>query len=175
MRSKPDIAAEVAALRDLPREELVDRWRRIYGSPPPKGVRQDLLIRAAAWHLQAKRLGGLPAETRRLLRSAISRVEGETLARGRSTDTAGDQQRTAPGSHEEASAGHGRSDVTSSTRQRRQVGPGTRLIREWNGQTHVVGVIEGGYVFETKVYPSLTAIAGKITGVHWSGPRFFGL
>jgi hypothetical protein len=65
--------------------------------------------------------------------------------------------------------------VTSSTRQRRQVGPGTRLIREWNGQTHVVGVIEGGYVFETKVYPSLTAIAGKITGVHWSGPRFFGL
>lgn len=47
MRSKPDIAVEVAALRDLTREELVDRWCRIYGSPPPKGVRQDLLIRAA--------------------------------------------------------------------------------------------------------------------------------
>ncbi|WP_244484574.1 DUF2924 domain-containing protein [Mesorhizobium sp. Root552] len=49
------------------------------------------------------------------------------------------------------------------------------MLRDWNGKTHVVDVIEGGYVFEAKVYPSLTAIAGKITGVHWSGPRFFGL
>ncbi|MBL8583942.1 MAG: DUF2924 domain-containing protein, partial [Rhizobiaceae bacterium] len=33
----------------------------------------------------------------------------------------------------------------------------------------------GGYVFEAKVYPSLSAIARLITGAHWSGPRFFGL
>ncbi|TIV42501.1 MAG: DUF2924 domain-containing protein, partial [Mesorhizobium sp.] len=25
------------------------------------------------------------------------------------------------------------------------------------------------------VYPSLSSIARKITGAHWSGPRFFGL
>ncbi|KQZ30885.1 hypothetical protein ASD50_16780 [Mesorhizobium sp. Root552] len=59
--------------------------------------------------------------------------------------------------------------------KRKLVLPGARLLRDWNGKTHVVDVIEGGYVFEAKVYPSLTAIAGKITGVHWSGPRFFGL
>ena len=53
--------------------------------------------------------------------------------------------------------------------------PGARLMREWGGRTHVVDVIQGGYVFEAKVYPSLTAIARKITGAHWSGPRFFGL
>lgn len=46
--------------------------------------------------------------------------------------------------------------------------PGARLIREWNGRTHFVDVIEGGYVFEAKVYPSLTAIAGKITGTQGS-------
>jgi hypothetical protein len=60
-------------------------------------------------------------------------------------------------------------------RQRRSLMPGDRLLREWNGKTHVVEAIEGGYVFEAKVYSSLTAIARQITGVHWSEPRFFGL
>lgn len=87
MRNRADVAAQVAALSDLSRDELVERWRKIYGVSPPKGVRQELMIRAVAWHLQVRRLGGLSAETRRLLRSAISRVEGEMLARDRRTDT----------------------------------------------------------------------------------------
>lgn len=66
-------------------------------------------------------------------------------------------------------------DVILPPRQRRKLSPGARLLREWNGRTYVVDVIEGGYVFEAKIYPSLTAIAAKITDVHWSGPRFFGL
>ena len=53
--------------------------------------------------------------------------------------------------------------------------PGTRLVREWNGRTHVVDVIEDGFVFDGKTYRSLSAIAKRITGAHWSGPRFFGL
>ena len=36
-------------------------------------------------------------------------------------------------------------------------------------------VIEDGFVFQSKLYKSLTAIARNITGAHWSGPRFFGL
>jgi hypothetical protein len=39
----------------------------------------------------------------------------------------------------------------------------------------VIEVIENGFVFQAKVYKSLTAIAHQITGAHWSGPRFFGL
>ncbi|TIM95442.1 MAG: DUF2924 domain-containing protein, partial [Mesorhizobium sp.] len=74
MRAKFDIQAEVAALSDLSREELTAQWVRIYRCAPPKGVRRELLIRAAAWHLQAKRLGGFSTETRRMLRSAIDRV-----------------------------------------------------------------------------------------------------
>ena len=53
--------------------------------------------------------------------------------------------------------------------------PGTRLVREWNGRTHVVDVSEDGFVFDGKTYASLSAIAKRITGAHWSGPRFFGL
>ena len=38
-----------------------------------------------------------------------------------------------------------------------------------------VEVIDNGYRFDGKTYPSLTAITKRITGTHWSGPRFFGL
>jgi hypothetical protein len=53
--------------------------------------------------------------------------------------------------------------------------PGGRLLREWNGTTHVVEIIDGGYLFNGARYRSLSAIARAITGARWSGPRFFGL
>jgi hypothetical protein len=53
--------------------------------------------------------------------------------------------------------------------------PGARLVREWAGRVHTVTVTEDGFEHAGKNYPSLTRIARKITGAHWSGPRFFGL
>jgi hypothetical protein len=53
--------------------------------------------------------------------------------------------------------------------------PGARLVREWRGRTHTVTVTEDGFEYAGTSYPSLTKIAKKITGAHWSGPRFFGL
>ena len=50
-----------------------------------------------------------------------------------------------------------------------------RLIREWNGATHVVDRVENGFSYRGKTYRSLSAIAKQITGAKWSGPRFFGL
>ena len=55
------------------------------------------------------------------------------------------------------------------------VHPGTKLIREWQGRTHSVTVMEKGFEFEGRWYRSLSEIAREITGAHWSGPRFFGL
>lgn len=52
---------------------------------------------------------------------------------------------------------------------------GSRLVRDWNGITHVVDVVKGGYRYHGRVYRSLSAIAREITGARWSGPRFFGL
>ena len=52
---------------------------------------------------------------------------------------------------------------------------GTHLIREWNGRTYQVEVTQSGFVMDGKNYRSLTAIAKRITGANWSGPRFFGL
>jgi len=57
-----------------------------------------------------------------------------------------------------------------------QLEPGSRLIREWNGVSHVVDVTEaGGVLWRGTSYRSLSAVAREITGAHWSGSRFFGL
>jgi hypothetical protein len=53
--------------------------------------------------------------------------------------------------------------------------PGTRLIREWRGETHVVSVLDDGAEYRGKRYGSLSEIARTITGTRWSGPAFFGL
>lgn len=53
--------------------------------------------------------------------------------------------------------------------------PSARLMREWNGETHVVDVTPEGFTWRGKGYRSLSGIAREITGARWSGPRFFGL
>jgi hypothetical protein len=53
--------------------------------------------------------------------------------------------------------------------------PGTTLVRQWRGRAHIVVVCEDGFEYEGQHYRSLTVIAERITGAHWSGPRFFGL
>ena len=53
--------------------------------------------------------------------------------------------------------------------------PGARLVREWHGRTHTVTVTEDGFEYAGTSYLSLSKISKKITGAHWSGPRFFGL
>jgi hypothetical protein len=53
--------------------------------------------------------------------------------------------------------------------------PGARHVRELNRVAHTVDVVDGGFRYQDRIYVSLTAIAEEITGVHWSGPRFFGM
>jgi hypothetical protein len=162
-RLSVDIGDEIAALANLSREELAALWQRAHGSAVPKGTRHDLLIRSAAWQLQAKRFGGLSPNTRRALTAAIKEVERGLMARSsRYPKLAAEDD---PGC----------ADKPVATLHSRRLSPGARLIRDWNGKSHVIDVIENGFVFQAKVYKSLTAIAHQITGAHWSGPRFFGL
>ena len=60
---------------------------------------------------------------------------------------------------------------------RRSIGvrPGTVLGREWNEQMQRVTVLEKGFAWKGKTYPSLSKVALAITGTRWNGPRFFGL
>ena len=69
----------------------------------------------------------------------------------------------------------GRGEAAPSQRQAVPLTPGARLVREWNGQTIAVEVIDSGFVWNDRPYRSLSEIAREVTGAHWSGPRFFGL
>lgn len=57
----------------------------------------------------------------------------------------------------------------------RKLTPGTMLVRDWHGVGHTVTVLDRGFEYDGKSWPSLSAIAKAITGAHWNGPRFFGL
>jgi len=117
--------------------------------PPPVASRV-FLKRALAFERQARRSGGLSKRDRRQLC---------TLA-GLST------AHPASKPPKKSSNVHHKKTV--------KLVPGTRLLREWNGKTYQVSVIEDGFVYRDKVWNSLSAIAKDITGAHWSGPRFFG-
>ena len=53
--------------------------------------------------------------------------------------------------------------------------PGTRLLKTWRGKTYTVLISDAGFIFNDRLFPSLSPIAQEITGTPWSGPRFFGL
>ncbi len=53
--------------------------------------------------------------------------------------------------------------------------PGTRLVRQWRDQVHLVNVEASGYEYRGARYQSLSEIARLITGTRWSGPLFFGI
>ncbi|MBC2666973.1 DUF2924 domain-containing protein [Novosphingobium flavum] len=52
---------------------------------------------------------------------------------------------------------------------------GTWLSRTWHGEVHQVVVLDTGFEYNGQRFNSLSEIAKRITGAHWSGPRFFGL
>src|SRR5271168_1545656 len=58
---------------------------------------------------------------------------------------------------------------------RPELKPGTRLVREWQGRTCEVLVLDDGFSWQGTHHRSLSALARKITGTAWSGPLFFGL
>jgi hypothetical protein len=60
-------------------------------------------------------------------------------------------------------------------RARPELKPGTRLMREWQGRSYDVLVLDDGFSWLGTRYRSLSAIARKITGTAWSGPLFFGV
>ncbi len=148
---------EIGTLDDLTREELVDQWQKAHGCPPPKGIGRNLLLHSAAWQLQARQLGGLKGDAkvllRRLMNTGNSASDGETRPLHN------------PGAPGRKPVRHLRGKVAA----------GVRLVREWNGRLHVVEVVEAGFLYDGKTWRSLTAVARRITGTNWSGPRFFGL
>jgi hypothetical protein len=71
------LAAEIAALQSLDVTRLKTRWRTIYGRGAPARFSRELLMRAVAYRLQERALGGLKPTTGRL----FQRVAADAHAR----------------------------------------------------------------------------------------------
>lgn len=148
----PAVADVDDRVRAMTREQLVVFWQRRWRRPPPKGISRLLLECNAAWLIQAERRGGVGAATRRRLNELAESGEDDN---GAIDGT--------------------RKPVRRPKALRRPLRQGSRLIRQWQGRTHVVDVVDDGFSYDGRNFSSLTAIAFEITGARWSGPRFFGL
>ena len=134
-----------AKLDGLDKSELRHRWQLVFGSAPPPRLGRDMMLLALGWNSQAKADGGFNRETREYLARLIANMKA-----GRDINS-------------------GVASVQPS------LTPGTSLVREWHGTLHQVQVLDKGYVWNDKVWNSLSAIAREITGARWNGPAFFGL
>jgi hypothetical protein len=141
-----DLEDEIARVRDLELSGLRARWQSVFRRKAPDHLPRYLLFRMIAYRLQAERLGDLDRDTQRFLdRVAVGSRKGDDLPASRTR------------------------------RSRHGLQPGTILVREWNGQSQRVMVMDSGFAWNGSTYRSLTEVAFAMTGTRWSGPRFFGL
>lgn len=140
-------ASDWTAFETLTRETCIEQWTRQFGQEPPKYTSVQFMRSALAYEAQLKAHGGHSAAVRKTLKAALK--EGQKPAEMTGSRKASPSQPV--------------------------LRPGTHLVREWNGRTYQVEVLDDSFQLDGKRYRSLSAIAKKITGAHWSGPRFFGL
>ena len=62
-----DLARDVRNLSTLGVKALKDKWLALYGVEPPRQISRAFMLRALAYRMQEKSLGGLNPATRRLL------------------------------------------------------------------------------------------------------------
>jgi hypothetical protein len=136
---------EIANLPALSKAELLKKWRERLKQPPPSHLNKPILVPLLAYRLQEQVYGGLKPAYKRRLRQLAESFEQNPTGVAKA--------------------------VSSSAR----IKPGTRLIRQWDGQTHQVTMAEQGFEYKGERYKSLSEIARLITGTRWSGPLFFGL
>ncbi len=144
-----NIETEIARLADLDLDALRIRWRNVFGRVAPIGLPKGFLARTIAYRLQAETFGDLDAKSIVLLRR-MAMTQGVVNGDG------GKEKPIRPAA-------------------RPALRPGTMLLREWNGQTHQVSVLQSGFAWNGVIYASLSRIAREITGTSWNGFVFFGI
>ena len=72
-QNKP-LEAEIRRLPDLSLGELRNRWKVLFGNPPPLTLRRKFLARAVAYQMQVEAHGGLSNSAKRRLREIADAV-----------------------------------------------------------------------------------------------------
>ncbi|MBL8705974.1 MAG: DUF2924 domain-containing protein [Rhodospirillales bacterium] len=80
MSKAESLDARLEALESLQAPALRLEWEKVYGTPAPRRIGRDLLLRAVAYRIQEQALGGLkPATKRRLLQIAAALKAGKPV------------------------------------------------------------------------------------------------
>ena len=137
---------DVRGLARLSRSELRAVWTQELGDQPPTTLGRDVLALGIAYARQEHRQGGLTKPVARELDRLL-----EQIIRG------------------------GRAEKPTVAVTPALPRNGTVLVREWQGTTHHVTIVNDGFLWNGNVYRSLSGIARTITGTNWNGPRFFGM
>ena len=77
------VTDQLAAIPDLSRNGLIERWTQAYSRPPPRGLSRRLLEYAAAYQIQARAFRGLPPAVRRRLQRIAAAGDSRVTAPAR--------------------------------------------------------------------------------------------
>lgn len=72
MNDAASLASKIAALEQLPRQELLAQWSGAFGETAPSGLSAPLMRRALAHQIQCAAHGGLSPKTKRALKQAAT-------------------------------------------------------------------------------------------------------
>jgi hypothetical protein len=75
------VERELAALAEMDRSVLLERWRRAFGREAPPRLSRSLMEKAIAYEVQVEAFGGLPSRTRRALRAAAKADRKSALSK----------------------------------------------------------------------------------------------
>ncbi len=155
-----NIEKEVAAMQRMTVDELRKQYAEVFGEQT-NGRNKAWLIKRIAWRMQANEEGDLSERARR---------------RAMEIANDADIRMTPPRAPKLSVDAHHRTATKHvNLGGKNELLPGTKLRREYKGQTITVDVLEKEFAFEGERYKSLTAIAKLVTGKHWNGFHFFNL
>lgn len=143
------MATSLKALDEAGRAELTIIWEKTFKSSPPPSTSRDLMRLATGWEVQSKSSRASVRELNAIVRKLSPQVATRDVSEA--------------------------SGPVPIIKAKATLSPGTRLSREWQGRTYQVDVLDKGYAYDGKLFKSLSPIAKAITGVHRSGPLFFGV
>jgi hypothetical protein len=156
------VLMEIEKLRRASLKALREKHREVFQEETPCRHREHL-FRRVAWRLQALAEGDLSERARQRACQIARDGDLRVVAPSGFFSVSGTSVQTTPG------------DRDRRHQDTRLPLPGTMLTRKWKGKTLLVEVLENGFRYEKRHYPSLSAIAVAVTGTRWNGLAFFGL
>ncbi len=145
-RTKNSVLRQLTGLRKMNKDQLVEKWRDLYGNEPPQYKKQYL----------AKRLAHRIQE---ILHGGISKPAKEYLQKGAGADPVATIN----------------SKIPLARKNEETILPGTRFVRIWKDRRYEVIAAENSFEYAGRKFRSLSAVAREITGTRWNGKVFFGL